>query len=83
MTNSQKVLTGLLAGAAAGLITGLLLAPDKGSETRRRIADTSRKTFDSVKDFANSSWDTITEMKEKYLAKNDGRSSETAESRTM
>ena len=83
MTNSQKVLTGLLAGAAAGLITGLLLAPDKGSETRRKIADTSRKTLDSVKDLASSSWDTISEMKEKFLSKNDGRSTQHAENRTM
>jgi len=83
MTNSQKVLTGLLAGAAAGLLTGILLAPDKGSETRRKIADQSRKTLDSVKDFASSSWDTISEMKEKFMAKNDGRNAQNAESRTM
>jgi gas vesicle protein len=83
MTNSQKVFAAVLAGAAAGVITGLLLAPDKGSETRKRIVDTGRKTFDSVKDLANSSWDTVTEMKEKFLSKNDRRGSEHAESRTM
>ena len=82
MTNSQKILTAIIAGAAAGAITGLLLAPDKGSETRRRLAETGRKTLDSVKDFANSSWDTISEMKEKYLAKNDGETAH-AENRTM
>ena len=83
MSNSQKVISAVLAGAAAGLITGILLAPDKGSETRRKIADTSRKTLDSVKDLANSSWDTIAEMKEKFLSKNDGHSAQNAESRTM
>ncbi len=83
MTNSQKVLAAVVAGAAAGAITGLLLAPDKGSETRRRIADSGRKTFDSVKDLANSTWDTISEMKDKYLAKQNGERTEYAEGRSM
>ena len=83
MTNSQKVLTAVLAGAAAGVLTGLLLAPDKGSETRRRIAETSRKTFDSVKDLANSTWDSVSEMKQKLLTKNDGQGLQYTEGRTM
>jgi len=38
---SGKLLLGLLSGAAAGAIVGLLYAPKKGSETRKSIADTS------------------------------------------
>ena len=34
-----KVLLGVLAGAAAGALLGVLLAPEKGSRTRRRILD--------------------------------------------
>ena len=79
MTNSQKI----LAAAAVGLAAGLLLAPDKGSETRRKIADTTRKSFDTVKDFANSSLDTLSEMKEKFLSKNSGQSQQHAEGRIM
>ena len=33
----------LIAGAAAGLTLGLLFAPEKGEETRSKIADVLRK----------------------------------------
>lgn len=35
--SSGKVLLGILAGVAAGATLGILLAPDKGSNTRRKI----------------------------------------------
>jgi gas vesicle protein len=36
--STGKVLLGLVAGAAAGAVLGILMAPDKGSETRKQIA---------------------------------------------
>ncbi len=44
-----KVLLGVLAGAAAGALIGVLLAPDKGTETRRKISKNSGETMDELK----------------------------------
>ena len=39
---SGKVLLGVLAGVAVGATLGILFAPDKGSETRKKISQTAR-----------------------------------------
>jgi gas vesicle protein len=38
MHANSRIVLGLLAGAAAGAIAGILFAPDKGTETRRKIS---------------------------------------------
>ncbi len=43
--STGRVLLGVLAGVAAGAALGILFAPDKGTETRRKI---SRKSDDYV-----------------------------------
>ncbi len=35
--SSGKVFLGILAGAAAGALAGILFAPEKGSKTRKKI----------------------------------------------
>ena len=39
MTSNTKIILGMLAAAAAGAAIGILLAPEKGSELRRKIKD--------------------------------------------
>lgn len=54
--NTGKALLAVLAAAAAGVAVGMLFAPDKGTETRKKIArtkddvvDSLEKTIESVK----------------------------------
>jgi len=50
MNSTGKVLLGILAGAAAGAILGVLLAPDKGSVTRKKILKKGEDYTDALKD---------------------------------
>lgn len=48
MNTTVKVLGGFLAGAAVGTIAGILLAPDKGSNTRKKIHDESKRLSEEI-----------------------------------
>ncbi|MBC7887723.1 MAG: YtxH domain-containing protein [Ferruginibacter sp.] len=58
MSNPNKVILGLLGAAAAGVMIGILLAPDKGGEVRKKIAD-------KATDFASRIGELISTGKEK------------------
>lgn len=47
-SSGGAVALGLLAGAAAGAIAGVLLAPDKGTATRKKVADSASKLGSQV-----------------------------------
>ncbi|MBS1749189.1 MAG: YtxH domain-containing protein [Bacteroidetes bacterium] len=69
MKADSKVLLGLLAGAAIGAIAGILFAPDKGSETRKKIAKNTNEIGENLKSSFN---DFVDSVKEKYRhAKNE------------
>ena len=46
MNNTSKILIALGAGLAIGGVLGVLFAPDKGSLTRHKIAEGSKKFVD-------------------------------------
>jgi gas vesicle protein len=48
--NNSKVLLGFLAGAFAGSILGVLFAPDKGAETRRKISEKTEDMSNALKE---------------------------------
>ena len=69
MSNKSKVLLGILGAAAAGVVIGLLVAPEKGTETRKKL----RKTVGDWTDELGNLWakggtaaeDGMGELKEK------------------
>jgi gas vesicle protein len=63
--SSGKVLLGLLAGVAAGALLGILFAPEKGSETRKKITKKGEDFADALKDKFDDFLDSITEKFEK------------------
>ncbi|MGI4832160.1 MAG: YtxH domain-containing protein [Janthinobacterium lividum] len=43
--NNGKVIVSLLAGATAGIVAGLLLAPEAGDDTRKTLAQSADKLW--------------------------------------
>jgi len=69
--STGKVLLGVLAGVAAGALLGVLLAPDKGSETRKKIAGKGEDYADALKEKFDELMDS---MAEKFdVAKEDAK----------
>ena len=59
--STGKVLLGVLAGVAAGAALGILFAPDKGTETRKKIAKKGEDYADGLKDKFNEFIETVSE----------------------
>ena len=53
MNRGAKILTVFLGGIALGTILGVLFAPEKGSDTRKKIADNAKKLNDSLREKIN------------------------------
>ena len=46
---ASNLILGTLGGLSAGLLLGVLFAPDKGSETRKKIASKKNDLTDEIK----------------------------------
>lgn len=64
MNSSGKLILGVLAGVAAGAILGILFAPDKGSETRKKLARKGADSLDDLKEKLNEIMNDFEAMKE-------------------
>lgn len=59
MSDSSSTILGILAGTAIGAIAGILFAPDKGINTRKKLAEQSCALADNVAGKANHVKDQI------------------------
>jgi gas vesicle protein len=68
--STGKVILGVLAGVATGAAIALLFAPDKGTETRRKISQKGKDLTDELKEKIEDVIDHITkkcECKDKVV----------------
>jgi gas vesicle protein len=65
MSNKSKVILGLVGAAAAGVLVGLLLAPEKGTDLRKKVGKTAGDWASHLTDlFANAKGE-INDLKNK------------------
>lgn len=63
---NNNVLLGILGGVAVGAAIGILFAPAKGSETRKKIADKGNDLKDNFKDSLSKLTDKISKSVEGF-----------------
>ena len=64
MKDTTKILAAFAAGALVGAAVGILFAPDKGSETRKKIGEEGKRIADSMKDKFMAGKETFNNLKE-------------------
>jgi gas vesicle protein len=67
--NNGKLVGAVLLGAAIGGILGVLFAPDKGTETRKKIMAKGGDLRDSIKDKFTGLMDNVEDMGEELEEK--------------
>jgi gas vesicle protein len=77
MTRNGKIILGVLAAAAAGAVAGLLLAPDKGSDLRKKISKAADDFAGNITDMILSNKERLYNAKDRAISEARGLKSET------
>ena len=62
MSNQSKIVLGLLGAVVAGVAIGILIAPEKGSEVRKKLRKTTEGWVDSLGQLFHKAKDGVEEM---------------------
>ncbi|MFV5695338.1 YtxH domain-containing protein [Flavobacterium sp. LB3P122] len=73
---TDKIVLGVLGGLAVGAILGIMLAPDKGDKTRKRIMDKSNDYADELKNKLDTLLSSINKKYEKIWSEGENMISE-------
>jgi gas vesicle protein len=65
MTTKSKIILGLVGAAAAGVIVGLVLAPEKGADMRQKLKSTAGEWADHLTDLFADAKGEIQNLKNK------------------
>ncbi|HET9430507.1 MAG TPA: YtxH domain-containing protein [Chitinophagaceae bacterium] len=68
MTTTSKIALGIVGAAAAGVVIGLLLAPEKGADMRKKIKKTAGDWADSLGHLFAKGEEELENLKEKGRA---------------
>jgi gas vesicle protein len=63
----MKAFTALLTGLAAGAAIGTLMAPDKGSKTRDKLAASARDFGDMLKEKRDEGLEALSDLKDQVV----------------
>ena len=62
MTSTSKIILSLLGATAAGIAIGMLMAPEKGAEIRKKISETANDMASKVNDLIEAGKDKISDI---------------------
>jgi gas vesicle protein len=65
MTTKTKVILGIVGAAAAGVVIGLLLAPEKGTDMRARVSQKAGEWTDHLSDLFSTAKEEVTNLSRK------------------
>ncbi len=65
MTTKSKIVLGIAGAAAAGVVIGLLIAPEKGSDMRKRVKKTAGDWAGSLSNLFVKGKEELEELKDK------------------
>lgn len=71
-----KMLMGIIIGAAAGVVAGILFAPEKGSVTRKKITDKAKETGENLKETVSGKYEEVKDYVNEKIEKRKNKKSD-------